>query len=212
MASIRHSGADYLAYALLDAVIDGFFPVLENLGERLANLEDAVLAAPTRSILAEIYAVRRTLLALHRSLWPLREAVHAFGRTESTLMTEQTRLFLRDCYDHVLQVMDVLENYRELTNGLMEMYLSAQSHHLNEVMKVLAVISTIFMPLSFIASIYGMNFNTGEKSLEHARVKLGLGVSVCPRAHGCWLRCLCSSFSGVKAGVIRSVVWRPQLC
>lgn len=161
--SIRHSGADHLAYALLDAVIDGFFPVLETLGERLGNLEEAVLATPTRSTLEEIYVVRRTLIALHRNLWPLREAVHVFGRTESRLMTEPTRLFLRDCYDHVLQVMDVLENYRELTNGLMDMYLSSQSHHLNEVMKVLAVISTIFMPLSFLAGIYGMNFNT-EKS------------------------------------------------
>jgi magnesium transporter len=160
--AIRHSGADYLAYALLDASIDGFFPVLESLGERLASMEEAVLAAPTRATLEEIYILRRTFSALRRGIWPLREAVNAFERTDSALVTETTRVFLRDCYDHVLQVMDVLENYRELANGLMEMYLSSQSNHLNEVMKVLAVISTIFMPLSFIAGIYGMNFNTDK--------------------------------------------------
>ena len=108
----------------------------------------------------EIYAVRRTLISLRRVLWPLRQAVQSFGHDESELVTASTRLFLRDCYDHVLQVLDVLENYRELVTGLMETYLSSQTHHLNEVMKVLTMISTIFMPLSFIAGVYGMNFKT----------------------------------------------------
>jgi magnesium transporter len=157
---LRQSGADYLAYTLLDAAIDGFFPLLEGLGERLTALEDAVLARPTRETIEEIYAVRRILIALRRVLWPLRQAVQSFGRDDSALVTVSTRLFLRDCYDHVLQVLDVLENYRELVAGLMEMYLSSQSNHLNEIMKVLTIISTIFMPLSFIAGVYGMNFKT----------------------------------------------------
>ncbi len=157
---IRASGADYLAYTLLDAAIDGFFPVLEEMGERLSALEEAVLDHPTHDTMEEIYAVRRTLLALRRVLWPLRQAVQTFSRDDSGLVSPGTRLFLRDCYDHVLQVIDVLENYRELVAGLMETYLSSQSHHLNEVMKVLTIISTIFMPLSFIAGVYGMNFKS----------------------------------------------------
>ena len=104
--------------------------------------------------------MRRTLISLRRILWPLRQAVQSFGHDDSPLVTAATRLFLRDCYDHVLQVLDVLENYRELVTGLMETYLSSQTHHLNEVMKVLTMISTIFMPLSFIAGVYGMNFKT----------------------------------------------------
>jgi len=157
---LRQGGADYLAYALLDAAIDGFFPLLEDIGERLTALEDAVLAHPTRQTMEEIYAVRRILISLRRILWPLRQAVQTFGRDDSGLVTASTRLFLRDCYDHVLQVLDVLENYRELVAGLMETYLSSQSYHLNEVMKVLTIISTILMPLTFIAGVYGMNFKT----------------------------------------------------
>ena len=157
---LRQSGADYLAYALLDAAIDAFFPLLEELGERLTALEEAVLDHPTRETMEKIYAVRRTLIGLRRVLWPLRQAVQSFGHDESDLVTASTRLFLRDCYDHVLQVLDVLENYRELVTGLTETYLSSQTHHLNEVMKVLTMISTIFMPLSFIAGVYGMNFKT----------------------------------------------------
>ena len=160
---IRRSGADYLAYALLDATIDGFFPLLEDLGERLEELEDAVLSTTERQTLEKIYAVRRALASLRRAMWPSREAVNAFAHTDSELITEHTRLFLRDCYDHVLQVLDVLESYRELATGLMETYLSSQSHRLNEVMKVLTIIATIFIPLTFVAGIYGMNFNP-EKS------------------------------------------------
>jgi magnesium transporter len=156
---IRNLGADYLAYALLDSNIDGFFPFLETIGERLENLEDVVLATPTQQTLEEIYTIRRILTDLRRAMWPTREAVQAFARTDSQLVTEHTRMFLRDCSDHVLQVLDVLESYRELAMGLTETYLSSQSHHLNEVMKVLTIISTIFIPLTFIAGIYGMNFD-----------------------------------------------------
>jgi magnesium transporter len=156
-SKLRQSGADYLAYALLDTAIDGFFPLLEELGERLPALEEAVLEHPTRETMEEIYAVRRTLISLRRVLWPLRQAVQAFGHDDSDLVTASTRLFLRDCYDHVLQVLDVLDNYRELVAGLMETYLSSQSHHLNEVMKVLTVMSTIFLPLTVLTGMWGMN-------------------------------------------------------
>jgi magnesium transporter len=123
----------------------------------------------------EIYAIRRTLISLRRVLWPLRQAVQAFGHEDSDLVTAATRLFLRDCYDHVLQVLDVLENYRELVAGLMEMYLSSQSHHLNGVMKVLTIISTIFMPLSFIAGVYGMNFKTEVSPWNMPELSWALG-------------------------------------
>lgn len=172
---LRQGGADYLAYALLDATIDGFFPILETLGERLTGLEEAVLASPTRETMEDIYAVRRTLLALRRVLWPLRQAIQTFIRDDSGLVTATTRLFLRDCYDHTLQVLDVLENYRELVAGLMETYLSSQSHHLNEVMKVLTIISTIFMPLSFIAGVYGMNFKSDTSPWNMPELGWALG-------------------------------------
>ncbi len=156
---IRRCGSDYLAYALLDAAIDGFFPVLETLSERLEALEEEVLSRPTNETLQTIYTMRRTLTNLRRAIWPAREAVNAFARTDIELVTDQTRLFLRDCYDHVLQALDVLESYRELAIGLMDTYLSVQSKQINEVMKLLTIIATIFIPLTFIAGIYGMNFN-----------------------------------------------------
>jgi magnesium transporter len=158
---IRYCGADYLAYALLDAAIDGFFPLLEAIGDRLSTLEEAVLSTPTPQTLEQIYLVRRALTSLRRALWPAREAVHAMARGESKLVTEQTSLFLRDCYDHVLQVLDVLESYRDLASGLMDTYLSSQSYRMNEVMKVLTIIATLFIPLTFVAGIYGMNFDPG---------------------------------------------------
>jgi magnesium transporter len=156
---MRFCGADYLAYALLDAVIDGYFPLLESLGDRLTAVEEAVLSSPTRETVEELYIIRHTLTGLRRAIWPAREAVNAFARIDSPLVTDQTSLFLRDCYDHVLQVLDVLESYRDLASGLMETYLSVQSHRMNEVMKVLTIIATIFIPLTFVAGIYGMNFD-----------------------------------------------------
>lgn len=159
---IRYRGADYLAYALLDAAIDSFFPVLEALGENLEALEEVVLEVPTRETMEAIHSVRRTLTHLRRSMWPAREAVQAFARSESEWITEPTRLFLRDCADHVLQVLDILESYRDLAGNLMETYLSSQSYRMNEVMKVLTIIATIFIPLTFIAGIYGMNFDASK--------------------------------------------------
>ncbi|MBE8970676.1 magnesium/cobalt transporter CorA [Nostocales cyanobacterium LEGE 12452] len=160
---IRKQGADYLAYAVLDAIIDGFFPVLELYGERIEELEEEVIVRPTPQTLQSIYQIRRELLQLRRAIWPQRDAINALIRDGSDLIGEEVRIYLRDCYDHTVQVMDMVETYRELASGLMDVYLSAVSNKMNEIMKVLTIVSTIFIPLTFVAGIYGMNFNT-EKS------------------------------------------------
>ncbi|MEO0409416.1 MAG: magnesium/cobalt transporter CorA [Cyanobacteria bacterium P01_A01_bin.135] len=156
---VRQRGADYLAYTLLDTIIDGFFPVLEDYGERLEDLEDAVVLNPTRQTVEEIYAVKRELLALRRAIWPQRDAIHVLMRDGGHLISPDVRTYLRDCYDHAAQVMDMVESYRELAANLMEVYLSSVSNRMNEVMKLLTVVSGIFIPLTFITSLYGMNFD-----------------------------------------------------
>jgi magnesium transporter len=155
---IRRQGADYLMYGILDAVIDGYFPFLEQLGEVVESLEDEVVEKPTRQTLNRVHEIKRDLLNIRRSVWPLREAINALIREESELVGETTRVYLRDCYDHAIQVLDVIETYRELAGGLMDVYLSSVSNKMNEVMKVLTIIATIFIPLTFMAGIYGMNF------------------------------------------------------
>jgi len=155
---IRKQGADYLAYTLLDAIIDGFFPVLESYGERLEELEEEVMVNPNRQTLQKIYQIRRELLQLRRAIWPQRDVINALIRDGYEPISEEVRIYLRDCYDHAVQVMDMVETYRELASGLMDVYLSAVSNKMNEIMKVLTVVSTIFIPLTFIAGVYGMNF------------------------------------------------------
>ena len=162
---IRKQGADYLAYALLDAIIDGFFPLLEAYGERIEQLEDEVVANPTRQTLEKIYQVRRELLELRRSIWPQRSAINTLIRGGSDLIGPEVRIYLRDCYDHVIQVLDMVETYRELASSLMDVYLSSVGNRMNEVMKLLTVISTVFIPLTFIVGLYGMNF-VGMPELE----------------------------------------------
>jgi len=157
--TLRKQGADYLAYTLLDAIIDGFFPVLENYGEKIEELEDEVVTNPTPQTLEKIYQVKRELLALRRAIWPQRDAINSLIRDGSDLISADVRIYLRDCYDHAVQVMDMVETYRELTAGLMDVYLSAVNNKMNEIMKLLTVISSIFIPLTFIAGVYGMNFN-----------------------------------------------------
>lgn len=163
---IRSSGADYLAYTLIDAIIDGFFPVLEAYGEQIEDLEEEVVANPTRQTLQKIYQARRELLALRRAIWPQRDAINCLIRDGSELISDDVRVYLRDCYDHAVQVIDMVEIYRELASGLMDVYLSAVSNRMNEVMKLLTVISTIFIPLTFVAGVYGMNFNTEVSPLN----------------------------------------------
>lgn len=156
---IRQQGTDYLAYALIDAVIDGFFPVLEDYGERLEDLQDEVVAKPTKHTLNKIHKVKRELLLLRRAIWPQRDAINSLIRDDCQLISPPVRIYLRDCYDHTVQVIDMVETYRELASNLMDIYLSSISNRMNEVMQTLTVISTIFIPLTFLAGIYGMNFD-----------------------------------------------------
>ncbi|NJN20944.1 MAG: magnesium/cobalt transporter CorA [Leptolyngbya sp. RL_3_1] len=157
--TIRQRQADYLLYSLLDAVVDGIFPVLEHYGERIETLEREVTNAPTVHTLNEIHQIKRELLTLRRSIWPQREAIAVLLREDCTLIRPAVKVYLRDCYEHVVQSLDMLETYRELASSLMDVYLSSVSNKMNEVMKTLTVISTIFIPLTFVAGIYGMNFS-----------------------------------------------------
>ena len=156
---IRKSGADYLAYALIDAVIDSYFPLLEELGDRIENLQEALLEQADREMLERIHAINRELILIRRAAWPHREVANALERSESGLVKKGTRVFLRDCYDHTVQTLDILESYRDLAGGLKDLYLSIVSNRMNEVMKVLTVMASIFIPLTFLAGIYGMNFD-----------------------------------------------------
>jgi magnesium transporter len=156
---IRSKGSDYLAYALIDAVIDGFFPVLEDYGERLEELQDEVIDKPTQMTLDKIHKIKRELLQLRRAIWPQRDALGTLIRDDSPLISKAVRVYLRDCYDHTVQLIDMVETYRELASSLMEVYLSSINNNISETMRVLTVISTIFIPLTFIAGVYGMNFD-----------------------------------------------------
>ncbi len=155
---IRKAGADYLAHAILDAVVDQYFVVLEALGERIEALEDVLVTRPTRDILRAIQGLKREMTSLRKSVWPLREAVSAIERSDSPLLHEATGPYFKDVYDHTIQVIDTIEAYRDLLSGMLDIYLSSLSNRMNEVMKVLTIIATLFMPLTFIAGIYGMNF------------------------------------------------------
>jgi len=151
-------GMDYLAYALVDAAVDHFFPVLEKLGERLETMEEALLAHRD-DVLPGLHQLRRELLRLRRSLWPLRDAVGALLRLDSPLLSPEVRVFLRDVQDHTLYLLDIVETYREMAGSLLDLSLSTMAQRTNEVMKVLTVIGTIFLPLTFLVGVYGMNFH-----------------------------------------------------
>ena len=156
---IRNGGADYLAYALVDAVIDSFFPLLEQYGDRIEDLQAELLERPDQAALRRIHEINRELILVRRAAWPHREVANALERSESGLVKKATRVFLRDCYDHTVQILDILESYRDLARGLMDLYLSTVSNRMNEVMKVLTIMASVFIPLTFLAGIYGMNFD-----------------------------------------------------
>ncbi len=178
-SNVRKHGADYLAYTLIDAIIDGFFPVLEDYGEELEALEDEVVTNPTRQTLEKIYRVRRELLTLRRAIWPQRDAINSLIRDGSDLISDEVRVYLRDCYDHAVQVLDMVETYRELGAGLMDIYLSSVGNKMNEIMKILTVISTIFIPLTFIVGVYGMNFNPDKSPLNMPELSWYWGYPTC---------------------------------
>lgn len=155
---IRNMGADYLAYSLIDAVVDNYFVILEKMGERIEELEDELLTGPTTDTLHEIHELKREMIFLRKAVWPLREVISALQRDETFLVGDPTRVYLRDVYDHTIQVIDAIETSRDMLAGMLDIYLSSISNRMNEVMKFLTVIGTIFIPLTFIAGVYGMNF------------------------------------------------------
>jgi magnesium transporter len=155
---IRRAGSDYLTYALIDAIVDNYFVVLEGLGDDIEELGETVIGHPTPDTLNRIQTLKRELSHLRRSIWPLREVVSAFQRAESALLSESTEIYLRDVYDHSIQVVETIEAFRDMVSGMFDTYLSSVSNRMNDVMKVLTIIATIFIPITFVAGVYGMNF------------------------------------------------------
>jgi len=155
---IRKMGADYLTYTLLDSIVDNYFIILEKLGEKIEFLEDELVTRPTPETLQIIHHLKREMIFLRKAVWPLREVIGSLERGEPPLVKETTRVYLRDVYDHTIQTIDTIETYRDMVSGMLDIYLSSISNRLNAVMKVLTIIATIFMPLTFLAGIYGMNF------------------------------------------------------
>jgi magnesium transporter len=155
---IRTLGPDYLAYALIDAIVDNYFLVLEKMEDRIEVLEERLVQNPSDDILQTLHRLKREMIYLRKAVWPLRELLSGLERSESTLIQQSTRVYLRDVYDHTIQIIDTIESYRDIISGMLDTYLSSVSNKMNEVMKVLTIISTIFIPLTFIAGIYGMNF------------------------------------------------------
>jgi len=155
---IRKMGADYLVYALLDAVVDNYFVVLERIGEKIEGIEDEIVTNPSPETLQAIHDLKRQMILLRKSVWPLREVISRLERWESKLINKSIDIFLRDVYDHTIQVIDAVETYRDMLSGMLDIYMSSVSNRMNEVMKVLTIIATIFIPLTLVAGIYGMNF------------------------------------------------------
>ena len=155
---LRKGSAGYLLYALLDAVVDHVFPILEHFGDRLEEVEERIMERPSDGELKALYEIKRELVLLRRVLWPLRQVTDDLHRSEDTGIKANTRTFLRDVYDHTIQALDIVETYREMTGGLTDLYMSALSHRMNEIMKVLTIMASLFIPITFFAGVYGMNF------------------------------------------------------
>ena len=155
---IRKMGSDYLAYALIDAIVDNYFTILENIGDRVEGMENDVVTSPDPELLQKIYNLKREMIYLRKSVWPLREVINGLLREESKLIKNSTHIFLRDLYDHTIQTIDTIETFRDMISGMLDIYMSSVSNKMNEIMKVLTIFAAIFIPLTFIAGIYGMNF------------------------------------------------------
>lgn len=155
---IRKMGADYLLYSLIDAVVDSYFSILEKMGEEIETIEDRLVTSPADKTLTEIHFLKRELIYLRKAVWPLREVISGLQRGESPLIQEGTRLYLRDVYDHTIEIIETVETFRDMASGMIDIYLSSMSNRMNAVMKVLTIIATIFMPLTFLVGVYGMNF------------------------------------------------------
>ncbi|KKI00466.1 magnesium transporter, partial [Methanosarcina sp. 1.H.T.1A.1] len=156
---LRKNGVDYLAYGLIDAVIDNYFLILEHFGEKIEDLEDELVRNPAPGTLKIIQKYKRDMILLRKSVWPLRELISGLQKVESELITETTQIYLRDIYDHTIQVIDSIETFRDILSSMVDVYLSSLSNRMNDIMKVLTIIATIFIPLTFVAGVYGMNFD-----------------------------------------------------
>jgi magnesium transporter len=165
--NIRTMKTDYLAYALLDAIVDHGFPVLEEIGEALQEIEDAVLTNPSKDTIGQLHSLKRTLMQLRRFVWPERDVVNSMLHGDSEFIRPETKVYLRDLYDHSVQIMDLIESYRDVATSLMDMYLSSVGLRTNEIMRVLTVISSIFIPLTFLVGVYGMNFDNMPELHNH---------------------------------------------
>jgi magnesium transporter len=156
---VRKMGADYLAYRLLDTIVDHYFVILEQMGDQIEKLEEELLARPDRQLLHRIHLAKREMILLRRAVWPLREVISGLQRADSGNITPAVQPFLRDLYDHTIQIIDTVETYRDVITGLLDLYLSSISNRMNEIMKVLTIMSTLFIPLTFLVGVYGMNFD-----------------------------------------------------
>lgn len=157
-SNIRSKGTDYLAYSLIDCTVDSYFDIIESIGNSIDIIEDVLMTNPSNEILNDIYKLKREMIFLRNSVWPLREVLGKLVKSEYELIQDKTIMYLRDVYDHTIQIMDIIETYRDILSGMLDTYLSSISNKTNEVMKILTVFSTIFIPLSFFTGIYGMNF------------------------------------------------------
>jgi magnesium transporter len=156
---VRKFGADYLYYALIDAVVDSYFNILEIIGDKIELMDEQLISEPTPDTLNVLHTMKREMIFLRKSVWPVRDMVNSLERSETNLIQPTTDVYLRDVHDHVVRVIETVENYRDLINGMMDIYLSSLSNKMNEVMKVLTIISTLFIPVTFIVGVYGMNFD-----------------------------------------------------
>jgi magnesium transporter len=193
---IRGGGPDYLVYSILDALVDSYFPLLEHVGETLDELEARIQEAPEKHHVERLHSLKRDLVSLRRYLWPLRELNAALLRQETAFLSEETRVYMRDCYDHSVHALDLVDSYRDIASGLMDLYLSMVSQRMNEVMKVLTIIATIFIPLSFVAGLYGMNFNPEASRWNMPELGWAFGY---PLALG---------FMAICAGVMLLIFWK----
>jgi magnesium transporter len=156
---MRRQGPDYLGYCLLDMIVDNYFSIIERLGEEMESLEEELVGEPGPDTLQKIYGIKQRMISLRKSVWPLRDAVSRFNKLENPIVSDTTRIYMRDIYDHTVQVIDAIETYRDTTASMIDVYLSSISFKMNEIMKVLTIISTIFIPLTFITGVYGTNFH-----------------------------------------------------
>ncbi|HEY9060119.1 MAG TPA: magnesium/cobalt transporter CorA [Pseudobacteroides sp.] len=180
ISNIRKMGMDYLLYAIMDLIVDSYFLVLEKTGEEIELSEDSMVATPGQEMLRKVHGLKREMLYMHKAVWPLREVVGGLQRRECHLISDTTSIYLRDVYDHIIQMMDTIETYRDILSGIVDLYLSVASNKMNEVMKFLTVFSVLFMPLTFIAGVYGMNFeNMPELKFKYGYFLVLAAMSIC---------------------------------